>query len=379
MSKFDNTFLILLLLSYFIFPSLEVRANELVIQTKVIVDIEFRGYNGLTEKSLFVGSFPAGEHKIDIPYQGLALLIFKDGQSYPIIIGDEPFSLIISSPTEQPLFADRNENEFFYKLLSGKAPEGKKFPFPLLMIQAKKLLESSTFIRTSKELATKKTEFHDFVRTYYPILKHSDMVRRLIAQYFMMHEYVDYHRDGAPATDIKVQYQKAIFYGVGSWLEILKKSHIPEHEILNYCVSLYYDRSMVALASLIINNHRDAAYCLGTDRKTFTFPKDLLVTDANRGIEKKLADFKSKKTIAFVSDGCPISMVETVVKARRFAAQKNDSKLIVVPLQQLSDKHLAMNRMVSGGSLLFVDDEKWRKETLSKTIKLPLFIETKAE
>ena len=80
-----------------------------------------------------------------------------------------------------------------------------------------------------------------------------------MAQYFMMHEYVDYHGDAALATDIRLQYQKAVFEGVESWIEILNR-HIPDHEILNYCVSLYYDRSMVTLASLIIEKYRNAAY-----------------------------------------------------------------------------------------------------------------------
>lgn len=38
----------------------------------------------------------------------------------------------------------------------------------------------------------------------------------------MMHEYVGYHIEGAPATDIRVQYQKAVLDGVESWLDILK-------------------------------------------------------------------------------------------------------------------------------------------------------------
>ncbi len=76
------------------------------------------------------------------------------------------------------------------------------------------------------------------------------MIRRLVGQYFMMHEYVDYHIEGAPAADIKKRYQKEFLAGVGDWLKILSP-HISETEILNYCVSLYYNRSMVTLASLI--------------------------------------------------------------------------------------------------------------------------------
>lgn len=38
-------------------------------------------------------------------------------------------------------------------------------------------------------------------------------------------------------------------------------------------------------------------------------------------------------------------MVTTVVEARRLAVQKKDKRLVVVPLEQLFDKHLAMRRM----------------------------------
>ena len=43
-------------------------------------------------------------------------------------------------------------------------------------------------------------------------------------------------------------------------------------------------------------------------------------------------------------------------------------------MQKLSSTHLAMARMVSNGNLLFINDEKWRKGTLEKKIKLPLFV-----
>jgi hypothetical protein len=48
--------------------------------------------------------------------------------------------------------------------------------------------------------------------------------------------------------------------------------------------------------------------------------------------------------------------------------------LIVAPLEKLSGKHLAMSRMIRNGKLLFVCDEKWRKDNLAKKIKLPLFV-----
>ncbi len=71
-------------------------------------------------------------------------------------------------------------------------------------------------------------------------------------------------------------------------------------------------------------------------------------------------------------------MVETVRKARQLVDQRQGTVLIVAPLQELSEKHLAMSRMVSGGSMLFINDEKWRKENLARKIKLPLLIEIEA-
>ena len=346
---------------------------KFAIDSLAAIDIEMVGYNGLADNAIFKGRISAGDIlQIDTPYRGLALLICADGQRYPVIIGDEHFTLNISSPEVPPDFTAGSENEFFYKLLSGDVPEGNKYPFPHLMIQAKKLLESSHSIHTHEELAAKKKEFHDFARDHYNSLQHSDMVRRLIAQYFMMHEYVDYLVEGAPATDIKIKYQQAVLSGVGSWLKLLK-SHIPGHEILNYCVSLYYDRSMVSLASLIIEKFREVAYCPGEENKTFSFSEDLLMTDANGNNVRRLNESKGNKIIAFVSEDCPVSMVETTSKARKLIEQKEDVTLVVVPLQELSETHLAMNRMVSGGNMFFVKGATWRKENLVNNIKLPLF------
>ncbi len=181
MVKFDKTFLILLLMSYSIFPGIEVRANELVIKTKAAIDIEFKGYSGLTEKSLFVGSFPAGEHKIDIPYQGFALLCFKQGQSHPVIIGEKTSTMQIENPAQLPQFIGSEENQFFYELLkSGEVPETTKYPFARLMMQAKQLLESSQSIRTLNELTARKKEFHDFVHISCTLFKHITLTAGLI-------------------------------------------------------------------------------------------------------------------------------------------------------------------------------------------------------
>lgn len=357
---------------FVVFCGCESAWAQLVIHSQTAVGIELIGYNGLVESSIFKGSLAAeSKQEIDTPYRGLALLIFAGGQRYPVLVGDESFTLKIADPGAPPSFAGSGANDFLYKALAGDDPAPGKYDFALLMIQAKDLLESSHSIHTVKELSAKKKEFHAFIGDHYESLQHSDMIQRLIAQYFMMHEYVDYHTEGAPATDIRIQYQNAVLNGVGSWLEILK-THIPEHEVLNYCVSLYYGRSMVTLASEIVDNFKDVAYCPGDEKETFNFPDDLTITDGS--VDMKLADLNGDKLIAFVSDDCPVSMVEAVTKARQLARQKVGAQLIVAPLEKLSGNHLAMSKMISGGNLLFINDEKWRKENLANKIKLPLFV-----
>jgi len=370
---FCKTFITGLLITFSLAATNNSAWAKFAIYAQTTLNIELTGYNALTGISLFKGSITADEsQEIDTSYRGLALLIHAGGQTYPVIIGEDFFTLKITTPSEPPSFTVGSENELFYQMLSVGEPEGQPYSFALLMIQAKQLLESSHSIRTLAELAAKKKEFHDFVREHYAGLQHSDMVLRLLAQYFMMHEYVDYHVEGAPATDIKIKYHHAIMNGVKNWLETLK-SHIPEHEILNYCVSLYYDRSMVALAALIMANFRDVVFCPGDDGKTFNFPEDLLLTDAKGNKEKRLNAVQGKKIVALVSTDCPVSMVDTVLMARRLVEQEKDITLIVAPLEELSEKYFAMNRMISGGNILFINDERWRQENMAQKMRLPSF------
>ena len=346
----------------------------LVIQSTEPVTIAIKGFDGLSENTLFVGSLSSGiKHTIDTPYRGLVLLVFEKGQQYPLILGEDLFTLKIISPDKLPSFEGSRENELFYELLKGDETDPGKYDFARLMMQAKQLLDSSHSIRTVTELTALKVKFHTFVGTHYQNLQHSDMLMRLIGQYFMMHEYIDFHVEGAPASDIQVQYKKAVISGVANWLKILK-THIPEHEILNYCVSLYYNRSMVSLAHLIVASFKESAYCPGDGGYPNSFPDDLPVVDANGNRKRMLSEFGNDTVIAFVSKDCPVSMTETVVKARRLAAEKKNVQLIVVPLQQLSDKHKAMRRMVADENMFFINEENWRKKHLPKDIRLPLFV-----
>ncbi len=112
---------------------------------------------------------------------------------------------------------------------------------------------------------------------------------------------------------------------------------------------------------------------LGEEKGNFIFPHDTTISKDSGNSKKTLGDFKNRKLVSFVSEDCPVSMVATVVKAREIAYSKKDVTLIVAPLEELSEKHLSMNRMVSGGNMYFVDDEKWSSEKKTEKLKLPLF------
>ena len=104
----------------------------------------------------------------------------------------------------------------------------------------------------------------------------------------------------------------------------------------------------------------------------------MYIAEADGDKKRKLGDFEGNRIIAFVSDDCPVSMIETVSLARRLAVKKENVAVIVAPLEKLSKNHLAMNNMISGRSLFFINDEKWRKENLAQKIKLPLFVKIEA-
>jgi len=159
-----------------------------VIRSQTSIDIELIGYNGLASDSLYKGRIAAeGEQQIHTTYRGLALLLFPGGQRYPFIISDAFFTLNIAGPGEPPAFTGSGENEFLSRQLTGTGPEGIPSDFALLLLRAQQLLESTHDIRTVEELSAKKEEVHEFVREQYARLRYSDMVRRLVDQYFMMH------------------------------------------------------------------------------------------------------------------------------------------------------------------------------------------------
>jgi len=349
-----------------------------IIHARATCTFELQGYAGLDTISIYHGTLAAGKSlNVETSYNGLAMLIFSGGQKYPVLIGRKSSDLIITSPDEPPSFADGDENHLFYQLLSGEKPVDEGNGFARLLIQGKELLESSSSMQTVKELQEKKIEFQEFVQSNYPELSHSDLLGRLVNQYFMMHEYVRYHQKDSPAGNIRSRYQQEVLAGVRSLL-VLLQDDIPGNKLLNYIIDLYYNRGMVTLASFIADNFREIAYCEGEKPELSNFPANLKLTLSDGSTAGKLGKLKGAKTFSLVSSDCPVSMVMTVMKARETVNTKDHTVnrfIIVVPLEKLSAKHRAMSRNVSGGKMLFINDEKWREENLAQKMKLPFYVE----
>ena len=347
---------------------------KLVIQSKTTIDFQLQGYDGLEDIEIFSGSISAGgNQRVETQYNGLAMLIFPDGQQYPLIIGSKPSVVTITNPNQIPSFAAGDDNHLFYKLLSDDVPVGNGDSFAGLMIRGKQLLDSSSSIKTVKELHEQKREFQQFMQHNYRDLSNSDLLRRLIGQYFMMHEYVSYHRKGEPAGDIRPKYRREVLSGVKALLTLLRE-HIPENELLNYYVGLYYNRGMVTMASFIADNFESIAYCSDNKQTLSNVPASQKLVNSDGSAAGKFGDLKGEKIVSFVSFDCPVSMVKTVIKAREIAEANNQGGyqfLVVVPLEKLSEQHRAMSRNVSGGAMLFVDDELWFESDL-QNIRLPL-------
>lgn len=126
-----------------------------------------------------------------------------------------------------------------------------------------------------------------------------------------------------------------------------------------------------SLASLIVVEFRNVAYCPGEDATSLSLTRDLSYTDASQNLRGTLAEIKGNTMIALVSTECPVSMVEAVSKARMLKRQNNGSILLVAPLEKLSEQHISMSRMISGGNLFFIYDERWYQSFGDDQIRLP--------
>ena len=276
MKKVFYFLMLLLLFSVFLVFQLdhpEIDHVRIVVQSEHTLLLELLGYDGLAEELLFTGNLSPGvPQEIKTSYLGLARLVFSrdpDDQyplMHPLIIGTSDLSLKITDPNRSPVLSQGGENEFFHRALAGEQPvENSNYPFATLLLEAQELLDSSNSIRTLEELALQKKKFQTFIGQQYQRLRFSYMVRDLLARYFMMHEYVSY------AGNIQQEYHQGVFDGVGRWLEILRP-FVPENKVLNYCVSLYYNRSMSTLGGLIIENFPQAAWCSEWRKRNFNFP-----------------------------------------------------------------------------------------------------------
>ncbi len=103
-SLVQKSFIIFLLFIGSVLFANDTASAKVVIHSKTAVAIELVGFNSLAETTLFKGNLQVdGNHEVKIPYKGLGLLVFPQGQSYPIIIGKEAFTVNITPPLQSRL------------------------------------------------------------------------------------------------------------------------------------------------------------------------------------------------------------------------------------------------------------------------------------
>lgn len=363
----------LLLCCILAFFSVNVAGAELSISSATQMKVELYGFSALKERLLYRGVISPGS-QLDIPtdYEGLGLLKVTGGKEYSVILGKEPVTIIFTLPNSSPQFVNSPENGVFSAWQQTTVTEGtEKFPFTKLLIEAKTLLETSRQITTPGELTTQKNLIHDFISRNYLSLSKSDMIKQLVVQYFLMHEYISYHTVSSSTDTLQLNYREEILDGVKSWRRILGK-HMAEDEIVSFCVSFFFKREMVTLAYLLMEDNRDVATCPGEAPFPLQFPDTLKLT-FGEGIETELGKILTPKLVTIISTKCTFSMVESVMKARELVEKRKGVAMIIATVEPLNREHLAMSQLVNGGLLLFVNDEKWRVEQFKNKPFLPYF------
>ncbi len=415
----SNCIFILLLFTSTLFPY-NTDEKAIHIKSDAIVDIILEGYNGFSSFTIAELHIDSGSTAtINTDYEGLVLLIYPQGQRYPLILSDDKLEINIHSPGVKPDFINSQENEFLYDYLSKYRkleyqlmllketmsemessdpffPELEKeqlrvqaereklkctlttneYPMASTLLAARLLNESTYNIKTSFELNERKEAYHQFVKENAGRLIHSDMLMELARQYFMMHEYVSFIPEGT--KDImygKMEFNNAIISSAGNWIDLLQDM-VAAEKVLDFCVGLYYDRSMVGQATGIIDAYREIAFCPGTGSIEFNIVEevtDLSVVDSKGFNKMPMSALNLYKVLALVADTCNISKVETIALARLITEKKIAATVVVVPSGQLTENYKIMDRMYTG-TFYFAQDEGWYQQNIKSHGTIPLFI-----
>ncbi len=391
--------------------------TTIIIRSDTQIEFVLQGFKGF-ERLIIGQKIVAPDSQVELltDYKGFALLIFKDGQQYPVIISDSILHIDLHEANTPPNFKNSSENEFLYEWLSKyrkqqhvllllqkkqdasditdlinleeiKAEQSEvekqqqqhietlanpEFKYVNTLLKARLLNESSSNIKTIDDLNAKKEEYHQFIDKNYEILQHSDMIIQLAAQYFMMHEYVSHVKKDISHT--KMHYQNAVVTGVGKWIKILQ-NRISSTKVIEFCAKLYYDRSMVTMAILIFDYYRDEFVA---ENINYLFPlkkqlPDFEFVNAMRLNKQNSSNLRANKIVAIVSDKSLFSKVETIALARSLADSNINIPIIITPIERLSESHLILDKMFAG-DLYFMDDKAWQEKYLNKEISLPQFI-----
>jgi hypothetical protein len=314
----------------------------------------FDGFRADTLSSLILDQ--SGFGAATIPYRGFILLVMEDGRIFPLILDKKKTKIFLNSYSEVPQFAGDEENTFLYTVLTSNQQfagkkmviaEGSRFfqtndPFrPVLdgemdslvarkerleksiwarkegmaglLIQGKSLIESTSEITTREQLDDQKTKILKFIQSHQEDLRHTDMLRQLAYQYEMMNEYIRWG---------KYPYEVVMVNDVGTWIDSLGKQ-LGSHQIVNYFLQFYLDRSMVSMAIRIAEKYESYSLCpaLNEGEADSLSDMEIKISDTRSGIGN-LKKMSFLKILFFYNSGCPACIAEQISLMRTLKQEK---------------------------------------------------------
>lgn len=345
-------------------------AIELSIPEVAGQKIILEGYDGFLTVSLAeIILDSAGNGKAKINYRGFLQIRLPGGQQYPLIVKNRKTIFKLMDIDSFPVFRGDPENRFLYEYIRREMQGVRKSalleeafqafnendPFleellkektlleaekqeltkelsdsskylATLVLQAKLLLETSYSIKSHDELKERKEDFLRFVVSHYEILRYSDLVQQLAAQYMMMNEYVLWGR-GFP-------FEKVIIADVETWIDRLEQL-VPPQKIVNYFLRFYLGRSMVTLSGDITFHYREYLSCPATKTSKAKTGKIDVTIEIRRSShsEPGLSLGKmtgSPKILFFYREGCPACIVDQVILNRKLAEHHPEIPYITV-------------------------------------------------
>ena len=326
--------------------------------------IRLVGFEGLKTDSLAtVRLDDSGAANIDLNYQGLVLLSFENGTTYPIVVNNSltRFSILLRDSLQ---VVEDKENRFLYFYLAQKKalsrrqtyiknalavfPDNKPFHSELLkeknniiverkkfemmpddsssyycaaMLKGMSLLELQSEVKTKEDLKVQKKIIMRFLKKNSKRVYNTNLIQQMATQYVLMDEFV------AKTVDEQEAY---IAEDVGTWIKFLG-NQISSREIVNFYINYFMGRSLVGITAMLSNQYMQYVQCFPPVKKGTSLPDLSLTYSAKKDNSILLYHLKdSLKILYFFQSDCPACFGSEMALNRYLQNRKVKFPLIVV-------------------------------------------------